>query len=80
MRSTRKLDYTVSDMGKRIDKAFNTVLLVGCLYEVFALVTRRVPTITWFIRWFHNHRIGRLLAWLWIGFVVDHFLVYDKDD
>jgi len=49
-------------------------VVIGCCYEVLALTTRRVPTITRLVRVTASHRHGRFAAWLWCGFVAWHFL------
>lgn len=53
------------------------ITIVGCVYELVALTTRRVPTITYIIRWIGKRRWGRAIAWLWVGYVTDHFLLRD---
>ena len=56
-------------------KAFNSALLMGCVYEVVSLSTRRVPTITHLLRSAgKRHMLGRMLLWLWCGFISWHFL------
>ena len=55
------------------------VIAAGCLYEIVAVSTDRVPTITAIIQ--RSSRlpwIGRIALWLWLGFVVDHFI--DRDN
>ena len=55
------------------------VIAAGCAYEILALATDRVPTITAIIQ--RSSRlpwIGRIALWLWLGFVVDHFIDRDK--
>ena len=46
----------------------------GCAYEIVALATNRVPTITAIVKMSGRFRYGRLILWLWLGFVVDHFI------
>lgn len=51
------------------------VLTVGCVYEVVALTTNLVPTITAIVQ--RSSRlpwVGRIALWLWLGAVVDHFI------
>lgn len=50
------------------------LLVIGCGYEIVAIVSRRVPTITAICHTVSRTRIGRFLLWLWLGFVVDHFV------
>ena len=55
-----------------------SVLVAGCLYEVAALVTGRVPTITAIIKSVgRGHPVGRLLVWSWCGYIAWHFLEPD---
>lgn len=56
-------------------KVLNYLLAIGCVYEVFALATRKVPTITRILRLTgSSHPLGRALIWLWVGYVSWHFL------
>jgi len=60
-----------------IDRALAGRLLIiaGCAYEIVALTTGRVPTITAAIKFLGRaHPIGRFLVWGWCGFVAWHFL------
>jgi len=50
------------------------VIVSGCAYEIVALVTDRVPTITAIVKMSGRFRYGRLILWLWLGFIVDHFI------
>lgn len=52
--------------------------ITGCVYEVVALTTGKVPTITRLVRIIGRHRAGRALAWLWVGYVAGHFLSEDS--
>jgi len=52
----------------------NIILLVGCLYEVLALVWRKVPTITRILRLVGKRPVGKALLWMWCGYVSWHFL------
>ncbi len=54
--------------------AGRVVLVVGCAYEIVALITDRVPTITSIIQSTSRLRFGRFALWLWLGFIVDHFI------
>ena len=49
-------------------------IAAGCVYEIVALVTDRVPTITAIVKMSGRFRYGRLILWLWLGFIVDHFI------
>lgn len=60
------------------DKLFNTVLGVGCVYEVVALVSP-LPTITKILKTIgRKHPIGRATLWLWCGFITWHFFEPDE--
>lgn len=61
-------------MDSRTQKALNAVLLVGCAYEIVALTTRRVPTITRILRTVGSKPQGKALVYLWIGYISAHFL------
>ena len=61
-------------MDSRAQKVLNTVLLVGCAYEIVALTTRRVPTITRILRTVGSKPQGKALVYLWIGYISAHFL------
>lgn len=50
------------------------VLGLGCAYEIVALSTDRVPTITTVVKRTGKHPVGRLVVWAWCGFVAWHFL------
>lgn len=52
-------------------------LIVGCTYEVVALTTKRVPTITMLVRGMRKHPVGMAAAWLWVGYTAHHFLSAD---
>ena len=52
----------------------NIVLLIGCTYEIIALTTRKVPTITRILRTVGATPAGRVPLWLWTGYVAWHFL------
>jgi hypothetical protein len=55
-------------------KAMNFALLVGCAYEIVALLTRSVPTITRIVRLMGTKPVGKVFVWLWAGYVSWHFL------
>jgi hypothetical protein len=61
-------------MNGRAQKALEAVLLAGCAYEIVALTTRRVPTITRILQTVGSKPHGKALLWLWIGYVSAHFL------
>lgn len=52
------------------------VIACGCAYELVALPAwSPLPTITEIVqRSSQLPRVGRLLLWLWLGAVVDHFI------
>lgn len=53
-------------------------LLVGCAYEIVALLYPKVPTITEIIKSSSKkYRAGKLLLWIWCGYITAHFLVDD---
>ena len=49
-------------------------IAAGCVYEIVALATDRVPTITAIVKMSGRFRFGRFALWLWLGFIVDHFI------
>ena len=53
------------------------VIAAGCCYEVVALVTDKVPTITAIVKMSGRFRFGRFALWLWLGFIVDHFIEHE---
>lgn len=57
-------------------EAMNAALLVGCAYEIVALMSRgRYPTITRLLKTAgRKHPVGKLALWLWCGYVSWHFL------
>lgn len=48
---------------------------VGCAYEIVALVSDRVPTISEVVVSASEHPAGRFAAWLFVGGWSYHFLV-----
>lgn len=50
------------------------MLLVGCVYEIVALTTRKVPTVTRILKTVGSRPYGKAALWLWIGYVSSHFL------
>ena len=50
------------------------VIVAGCCYEVVAVVTNRVPTITAIVKMSGRFRFGRLILIAWLGFIVEHFI------
>lgn len=50
------------------------ILLVGCVYEVVALTTRKVPTVTRILKTIGSRPYGKAALWLWTGYVSAHFL------
>ncbi len=59
------------------EKAMNLLLLIGCAYEVVALVTP-LPTITAIIKRIGSLKLGKMLVWTWCGYVAWHFLEPDS--
>lgn len=55
-------------------KAMNVVLLVGCAYEIVAIATRGVPTITRLLKTLGKQPVGKALLWMWCGYISWHFL------
>lgn len=55
-------------------KALNVVLLIGCAYEILALTTKRVPTITRVLKVVGSKPGGKALLWAWCGYISWHFL------
>jgi len=49
-------------------------IAAGCVYEIVAVATDRVPTITAIVKMSGRFRFGRFALWLWLGFIVDHFI------
>ena len=50
------------------------VIAAGCAYEILALTTDRVPTITAIVKMSGRFRFGRLILIAWLGFIVEHFI------
>ncbi len=48
------------------------VIAVGCAYEVVAIATDRVPTISKMIGWLYSRPPGRLALWLGYGWLTCH--------
>ena len=61
---------------KKIDgqQVLRGILLVGCVYEVVALTTRKVPTVTRILKTIGSRPYGKAALWLWTGYVSAHFL------
>lgn len=58
------------------------LVIAGCLYEVYSLVTRRVPPITRLVKAVGRLNAGpmpagRLAVWAWCGYIAWHFLEPD---
>lgn len=51
-----------------------TVVIAGCAYEIVALLTGKIPTITAIVKRLGRAKLGRLVVWGWCGFVAWHFL------
>jgi len=50
------------------------IIAIGCVYELAAVTTDKVPTITATVQHISRLRAGRFVLWLWLGFWVDHFI------
>ena len=61
-------------MNNRTQQALRAVLLVGCAYEIVALTTRKVPTVTRILKTIGARPYGKAALWLWTGYVSAHFL------
>lgn len=61
-------------MNDRTQQALRIVLLVGCVYEIVALTTRKVPTVTRILKTIGARPYGKAALWLWTGYVSAHFL------
>jgi len=61
-------------MGAQAMKLGRWVIVSGCTYEIVAVATDRVPTITAIVKMSGRFRFGRFALWLWPGFIVDHFI------
>lgn len=61
---------------KKIDTqdVLRGILVVGCVYEVVAVTTRKVPTITRILKTIGSKPYGKAALWLWTGYVSAHFL------
>lgn len=55
-------------------------VLAGCMYEIVAITTDRVPTITRIMHNANRNPAGRFVVWLWCGFCAAHFLVEAAED
>ena len=54
--------------------AGRVVIGVGCAYEIVALTSAPVPTITELIKHLGAHPLGRVAVWAWCGYTAWHFL------
>ena len=61
-------------MDKYTKEILRGVLLVGCAYEIVALTTRKVPTVTRILKTIGSRPYGKAALWLWTGYVSAHFL------
>jgi hypothetical protein len=55
-------------------KAMNVVLLLGCSYEIVAILWRKIPTITRMLKLLGSKPVGKALLWMWCGYISWHFL------
>lgn len=61
-------------MNKYTNEILRAVLLVGCAYEIVALTTRKIPTVTRILKTIGARPYGKAALWLWTGYVSAHFL------
>ena len=61
-------------MNIKTQDVLRAVLLVGCAYEIVALTTRKVPTVTRILKTIGSRPYGKAALWLWTGYVSAHFL------
>lgn len=59
---------------RRLDP-WRATVVAGCAYEIVALTTGRVPTISEVVLRMGEHKAGRVAAWLFVGAWAWHFLV-----
>jgi len=62
-------------MDARLQRFLNTALLIGCIYEVIALLSHAVPTVTRLLRVLGSKPFGKVRVWLFCGFASWHFKV-----
>jgi hypothetical protein len=48
------------------------VVLGGCVYEIGSIASGRYPTITAIAHRLRVHREGRLVLWLFLGWLIEH--------
>ena len=53
---------------------WRSVVIAGCAYEIVALVSDRVPTISEVVLAVSQHRVGRFAAWMFVGGWAAHYL------
>lgn len=61
-------------MNIKTQDVLRAMLLVGCAYEIVALTTRKVPTVTRILKTIGSRPYGKAALWLWTGYVSAHFL------
>ena len=61
-------------MNKYTNEILRGILLAGCAYEIVALTTRKVPTVTRILKTIGSKPYGKAALWLWTGYVSAHFL------
>ena len=61
-------------MNRHAEQVLRGVLLVGCVYEIAALTTRKVPTVTRILKTVGSKPYGKAALWLWTGYISAHFL------
>jgi hypothetical protein len=48
------------------------VVLGGCVYEIVAILSRKIPTITSIAHRLRVHHVGRFALWLLFGWLIEH--------
>lgn len=61
----------------RMPTKWGLAVAVGCAYEIVALFSRRLPTITQLMYMARRHQILRFMFWLIAGMSLNHF--YDEN-
>ena len=58
---------------------WRVTLTVGLVYELVALWTKKVPTLSKIAQSAHRHPIGRFVVWAWCGAWAWHFMEPQPD-
>jgi len=63
----------ILDRLQRDDHDWRALVVLGaCTWEITAILSGRLPTITAVWHRFRTHRLGRLGLWLALGWLVEH--------